>query len=65
MTLFIPESSTFFFVLCDYVIYDNNIYSHSVTDIIPLLCFVTCMTVIYDVILHLLSESKIKNENYK
>jgi len=47
--LFIPESSTTFFVTCD-------------CDML-LLCFVTYVTITYDITLQSLFKSKSKNEN--
>jgi len=48
--------------LCDY---DYNIYNHSIIDIVFLSYFVTCVTIICDIISHSLPESKIKKMKRK
>ena len=61
--LFVLEPSIFFSVLHDYVIYNYNIYDYSVIGVMPPLWFVTCVTIIYDVILYSLPKSKIRKIN--
>ena len=52
ITLSIPESSIFFFVLHNHVTYDYDIYDYPMTSVILPLYFMTCMTIIYDITLH-------------
>ena len=59
MILPIPEPFISFSVSHDHVTYDCGLYDHLITGVISLSCFVTYITVIYNIILHSLFKSKI------
>jgi len=65
MMLFVPKSSIFFSMSCDCMTYDCDICDHSVTGAMSLLCFVTYMIIIYNIILHFLFKFKIKKMKRK
>jgi len=58
--LLISESSMTFSVSHDHVICDCDICDHPVTNFMLISCFVTCITIMYNIILHPLSKSKIR-----
>jgi len=61
--LFILEPSMLFSVWHNYVTCDYNIYDYPITGIMPPLWFVTCVTIICNLILYSLSKSKIRKIN--
>ena len=65
MISFILKHFMTFSMLHDCVICDYDIYNHPITDIISLLYFVICVTIIHNVISYFLSKFKIKNSKMK
>jgi len=52
MTLSIPELFMTFSISHDHIIYNYNIHNHFIIDIMPLLCFVIYITIMYDTTSH-------------
>ena len=66
--LSVLKSSTIFFMLYNCVIYNYDICDYPMIDIVLLLYFITCITIIHNIILYFLFKFKIKrskNENQK
>jgi len=65
MTLSILKPFIFFSMSCDDVTCDCDVCNHTVIDVMSLSCFVTCVTITHDIILHLLPKSKINKSKVK